>query len=185
MIHESLILIILSASFSILMKEYNDFSITDKISPDVIFQYILPPIILSAGFNMRKKYFFRNLGYIGLFGFAGTIVMFTLCTICFYFIQNLIQGDDGNMWTIVPVMKLAAALVATDTIAPLTLIDQKQFPTLFSVVFGEGVSNDAVALLLMSVVDDLDMENGRTTLPQNSRTWTSHGDSSLALFSVH
>ena len=49
-------------------------------------------------------------------------------------------------------MCLSATLIATDTIAPLTLIDQKAYPTLFSVVFGEGVSNDAVALLIMNVV---------------------------------
>ena len=52
-------------------------------------------------------------------------------------------------------MSLSAPLIATDTIAPLTLIDQIEYPTLFSVVFGEGVSNDAVALLLMNVVADL------------------------------
>jgi NhaP-type Na+/H+ or K+/H+ antiporter len=49
-------------------------------------------------------------------------------------------------------MCLSATLIATDSIAPLTLIDQKAFPTLFSLVFGEGVSNDAVSLLIMNVV---------------------------------
>lgn len=58
-------------------------------------------------------------------------------------------------------MCLSATLIATDTIAPLTLIDQKAFPTLFSVVFGEGVSNDAVALLLMNVV--LNMKDSKSS----------------------
>lgn len=57
-------------------------------------------------------------------------------------------------------MSLAAPLIATDTIAPLTLIDQVEFPTLFSIIFGEGVSNDAVALLLMNVVSDLNNKPG-------------------------
>lgn len=62
----------------------------------------------------------------------------------------------GNLkfmrWTITTTMCLSATLIATDSIAPLTLINQKTHPTLFSVVFGEGVSNDAVALLIMDVV---------------------------------
>ena len=43
-------------------------------------------------------------------------------------------------------------MVATDTIAPLTLIDQNKAPRLFSIIFGEGVNNDAVALIIMNVV---------------------------------
>jgi hypothetical protein len=56
-------------------------------------------------------------------------------------------------------MSLSVTLIATDTIAPLTLISAKQYPTLFSVVFGEGVMNDAVALLLMNVVLDIKKAN--------------------------
>jgi NhaP-type Na+/H+ or K+/H+ antiporter len=53
-------------------------------------------------------------------------------------------------------MKMAATLIATDTIAPLTLIDDEAYPTLFSIIFGEGISNDAVALILMTTVLKLD-----------------------------
>lgn len=158
--HESLVIIIISAVFSYIFYEVADFSISSHISPDIIFQYILPPIILSAGFNMRKRYFFKNLGYIALFGLIGTVIMFALCTAGFYLTHRLIdkEGDlnqGQKQWSVKDVMGLSSALVATDTIAPLSLIDQKAYPTLFSVVFGEGVSNDAVALLLMDVVGEL------------------------------
>jgi NhaP-type Na+/H+ or K+/H+ antiporter len=158
--HESLIIIIISAVFSYIFYELADFSISSHISPDIIFQYILPPIILSAGFNMRKRYFFKNLGFIALFGLIGTVIMFVLCTGGFYLTHRLMDKDgelnkNHKQWSVKDVMSLSSALVATDTIAPLSLIDQKAYPTLFSLVFGEGVSNDAVALLLMDVVGEL------------------------------
>ena len=175
--HESLIIIVVSAVFSYIFNQVADFSISSHISPDIIFQYILPPLILSAGFNMRKRYFFKNLGYIGLFGLIGTVIMFVLCTAGFYLTHRLIDqhGDlnrDNKQWSVKDVMSLSSALVATDTIAPLSLIDQKAYPTLFSVVFGEGVSNDAVALLLMEVVGDM-KNNGSESevyLPSHRRT---------------
>jgi NhaP-type Na+/H+ or K+/H+ antiporter len=37
-------------------------------------------------------------------------------------------------------------------VAALTLIDSVQFPKLFSIIFGEGMVNDAVAIILFKVV---------------------------------
>ena len=39
---------------------------------DVFFNFILPPIIFSAGYTMRKRKFFQNFGTIVLLGVAGT-----------------------------------------------------------------------------------------------------------------
>ena len=96
--HESLIILLIAAPFAyflpILMtdneQERESYKISPKISPDIIFNYLLPPIIMSAGFNMRKKFFFKNLGYIGLFGFVGTVINFMIVTTLIYWVNSMI-----------------------------------------------------------------------------------------------
>jgi NhaP-type Na+/H+ or K+/H+ antiporter len=74
-------------------------------------------------------------------------------------------------------MCLSATLIATDTIAPLTLINQKSYPTMFSLVFGEGVSNDAVSLIIMNVVLGLKTtKNGIFLINVASLGWGLVGD---------
>jgi NhaP-type Na+/H+ or K+/H+ antiporter len=50
---------------------------------------------------------------------------------------------------------LASVLCATDTVAALTIVKEKRFPTLNSILFGEGVVNDAVAFLLFHADEEL------------------------------
>lgn len=50
---------------------------------------------------------------------------------------------------------LASVLCATDTVAALTIVKEKNYPTLNSILFGEGVVNDAVSILLFRAVERL------------------------------
>jgi sodium/hydrogen exchanger-like protein 6/7/sodium/hydrogen exchanger 8 len=49
-------------------------------------------------------------------------------------------------------IKYSATISATDSVAALTLIKPAEHPKLFSVIFGEGMVNDAVAIILFKVV---------------------------------
>lgn len=47
-----------------------------KFSGEIFFYVCLPPIIFASGFNMRRRRFFQNIGYVLLFGIFGTILTF-------------------------------------------------------------------------------------------------------------
>jgi NhaP-type Na+/H+ or K+/H+ antiporter len=64
---------------------------------------------------------------------------------------------------------LASVLCATDTNAALTIVKENKFPTLNSILFGEGVVNDAVAILLFHAVEEY-IINEKTT-SSLSNTW--------------
>ena len=46
---------------------------------------------------------------------------------------------------------LSATLTATDTVAVLALIKKNKFPKVHSIIFGEGLLNDAVAIILFKI----------------------------------
>jgi len=56
-------------------------------------------------------------------------------------------------------MLFSAIICATDSVAALTLIPSDTYPKLFSVVFGEGMINDAVSIILYKSVDELVASN--------------------------
>lgn len=52
-------------------------------------------------------------------------------------------------------MLLSAVLCATDSVAALAIVKESDFPTLNSILFGEGVVNDAVSILIFKSVEKM------------------------------
>ena len=50
-------------------------------------------------------------------------------------------------------MIFSATICATDSVAALTMIKADKYPKLFSVVFGEGMVNDAVAIIIFVSIE--------------------------------
>ena len=46
----------------------------------------------------------------------------------------------------------AGIICSSDVVAPLTLINKDKFPKVFSIVFGEGIVNDAMSIILFQCV---------------------------------
>ena len=157
---ESLIILFLSTCCSLYFKSAYGFSLSDSIPTNMIFKLLAPPIIFAAGFNLREKYFFKHLGFISLYGFIGTIVSFVVMSTGIFFtnrfLQNYITVDTSDYkWTLITVMKVCAPLINTDTVGPLYLIEEEEYPALHSIIFGEGILNDGAGLILVDTILDL------------------------------
>eukprot|EP00658_Telonema_sp_P-2_P024617 TRINITY_DN1989_c0_g1_i1.p1 TRINITY_DN1989_c0_g1~~TRINITY_DN1989_c0_g1_i1.p1 ORF type:complete len:586 (+),score=186.49 TRINITY_DN1989_c0_g1_i1:147-1904(+) len=117
-----------------------------QFDESVFFIVLLPPIIFEAGYNMQRRYFFRNLGTICTYAFAGTFIS--------TFVIGGLVWAVGNMGLAVRMSMLeclifGALISATDPVTVLAVFSKlKADPDLFSFVFGESVLNDAVAIVL-------------------------------------
>ena len=76
----------------------------------------------------------------------------------FYYVEWIREWgniDDKVILTTSLIIKYSATICASDSVAALTMIKSKEYPKLFSIVFGEGMVNDAVAIILFKVVGDI------------------------------
>ena len=64
-------------------------------------------------------------------------------------------------------MIFAATICASDSVAALTMIKPEKYPKLFSVVFGEGMVNDAVSIILFISVELFHGDNKKWVMSLN------------------
>ena len=121
-----------------------------EFSPNLIFFVILPPIILDAGYTLKRKDFFHNLGSILLLAVVGTVLNNLVFGYLMYGFAKLgwIPLDPNSP---LECLLFGAVVSATDTVATLAVLGSKEVdahPLLYSLVFGESVLNDAIAIVL-------------------------------------
>ncbi|OWM85841.1 hypothetical protein CDL15_Pgr012091 [Punica granatum] len=105
-----------------------------RFNEELFFMYLLPPIIFNAGFQVKKKQFFQNFFTIMLFGVVGVFISVFVIT-----------AAIGTIFS------------STDTVCTLQVLHQDETPLLYSLVFGEGVVNDATSVVLFNAVQKLDV----------------------------
>jgi sodium/hydrogen exchanger-like protein 6/7 len=140
--------------------------------PEIFFFVILPPIIFQAGYRIKKRHFFRNVGSLMTYAFAGTTIScfivgllmwgYTLSPINEGMLnddwKNLLNGFSGS---VVFSLLFGALISATDPVTVLAVFhDLHADYDLYSLVFGESVMNDAVAIVLFGSIDAYNPEGG-------------------------
>ncbi|VEU42604.1 unnamed protein product [Pseudo-nitzschia multistriata] len=121
-----------------------------EFQPEVFFFVLLPPIIFEAGYSLDRKGFFDNIGAITLFAIFGTFLStFVVGYLCFIAAQlGLVAIDDENP---MEALIFGALISSVDPVATLSIMGNEDLnvdPLLYSLVFGESVLNDAVAISL-------------------------------------
>ena len=122
-----------------------------KLNPEIFFFIYLPPIIFEAAYSLDRKLFFDNIGAIALYAMIGTIMN---CFIIAYL--TLLIGQSGIITSIdaknpVEVLLFGALVSAVDPVATLSIMGSPELEcnkTAYTLVFGESVLNDAIAMVL-------------------------------------
>ncbi|CAH9120012.1 unnamed protein product [Cuscuta epithymum] len=124
-----------------------------RFSEELFFIYLLPPIIFNAGFQVKKKQFFQNFLTIMLFGVVGVFISTCIITAGSRFLFPKLSISD---LTVRDYLAIGTIFSSTDTVCTLQVLHQEETPLLYSLVFGEGVVNDATSVVLFNAVQKID-----------------------------
>ncbi|XP_077465170.1 sodium/hydrogen exchanger 6a [Stigmatopora argus] len=123
--------------------------------PEVFFNILLPPIIFHAGYSLKRRHFFRNMGSILAYAFLGTVVScFVIGLLMYGCVLLMMQmGQLGGDFFFTDCLFFGAIVSATDPVTVLAIFNELQVDVdLYALLFGESVLNDAVAVILSSAI---------------------------------
>ncbi|XP_065056050.1 sodium/hydrogen exchanger 9-like [Rhopilema esculentum] len=132
-------------------SELEDMAVFD---PEIFFYVLLPPIIFFAGFNMQKRFFFRNLGAILMYAFVGTTISTVIFGAMIYGYTNMVHSEYYATFDFQKCLMFGSLISATDPVTVLAIFhDMHVDVDLYALMFGESVMNDAVAIVLYRTVE--------------------------------
>lgn len=114
---------------------------------DVFFLYLLPPIVLDAGYFMPTRPFFENIGTIFWYAVVGTlwnsigigVSLFGICQIEAFGLSDI---------TLLQNLLFGSLISAVDPVAVLAVFENIHVnEQLYILVFGESLLNDAVTVV--------------------------------------
>ncbi|KAM3842994.1 sodium/hydrogen exchanger 6-like [Diretmus argenteus] len=123
--------------------------------PEVFFNILLPPIIFHAGYSLKRRHFFRNIGSILTYAFMGTVIScFVIGLIMYGFVTFMkFVGQLGGDFFFTDCLFFGAIVSATDPVTVLAIFNELKVDVdLYALLFGESVLNDAVAIVLSSSI---------------------------------
>lgn len=114
---------------------------------------LLPPIIFESGYNLQKRPFFRNIGTILMFAFMGTFIAIFSSSIIFYLTSKITQDQA---FTLKESFAFGSFISATDPVSVLAIFKEMDADVnLYSIVFGESIMNDAIAITMYETVKEI------------------------------
>ncbi|XP_062707294.1 sodium/hydrogen exchanger 3 isoform X18 [Aedes albopictus] len=143
---ESCLLIVVGVIIGVLLRYATNLHVS-PLTPNTFFFYMLPPIILDAGYFMPNRMFFDNIGTILLMAVIGTI--FNIATIGVSLWACGLTGIFGVDLPFLHVFLFSSLISAVDPVAVLAVFEEIHVnEVLYIVVFGESLLNDAVTVVM-------------------------------------
>ena len=116
----------------------------------VFYSILFPPVIFNAGFTLKQKDFVKNIGSIFTYAFLGTIISTLVLSLSIYGLNKWLKLVDLDF---IESLMFGALLSPIDTVATISVLTEMNvIPVLYSLVFGESVLNDAVAIALCTAL---------------------------------
>ncbi|ETE69959.1 Sodium/hydrogen exchanger 1, partial [Ophiophagus hannah] len=124
------------------------------LNSKVFFLFLLPPIILDAGYFLPLRQFTENMGTILIFAVIGTLwnaffvgaLMYAVCQI-----SGPLLSDIGLLYNLL----FGSIISAVDPVAVLAVFEEIHINELLHIlVFGESLLNDAVTVVLYHLFEE-------------------------------
>ncbi|CAN7991057.1 unnamed protein product, partial [Ixodes hexagonus] len=142
---ESCILIVIGVVIGLLLF-YTGLTSVGPLTPDVFFLFMLPPIVLDAGYYMPNRSFFDNLGSIMTYAVLGTVWNTLTIGLCLWGVG--LTGLYGTEVPLLDALLFSSIISAVDPVAVLAVFEEIHVnDVLYILVFGESLLNDAVTVV--------------------------------------
>ncbi|XP_034129477.1 sodium/hydrogen exchanger 3 isoform X15 [Drosophila guanche] len=164
---ESCLLIVVGVVIGVVLYFCTDVAVS-PLTPNTFFFYMLPPIILDAGYFMPNRLFFDNLGTILLMAVVGTI--FNIATIGGALYACGLTGIYGEGQTpgLMDIFLFTSLISAVDPVAVLAVFEEIHVnEILYIVVFGESLLNDAVTVVMYHMMEGYTTIGLDNVIPQD------------------
>ncbi|XP_017261932.2 sodium/hydrogen exchanger 9 isoform X1 [Kryptolebias marmoratus] len=128
--------------------------------PEVLFDLFLPAVIFYGAYTLNQKRLIQNLGSVVTYAFLGTLISCICIGACMYGFTRLVvllkPTADGKFF-LTDCLLFGAIMSATDPVSVLGLLSDLRVDfDLRTLLFGESVLNDAVAIVLTHAIATYD-----------------------------
>ncbi|KAM6409344.1 sodium/hydrogen exchanger 5 [Rhynochetos jubatus] len=123
-----------------------------QLEPNMFFLFLLPPIVLDSGYFMPSRLFFDNIGAILTYAVVGTLWNSFTTGTALWGLHRAGLMDPGVEAGLMDFLLFGSLISAVDPVAVLAVFEEVHVnETLFIIVFGESLLNDAVTVVLYKV----------------------------------
>lgn len=119
-----------------------------QLEPGTFFLFLLPPIVLDSGYFMPSRLFFDNLGAILTYAVVGTLWNAFTTGTALWGLQQAGLVAPRVQAGLLDFLLFGSLISAVDPVAVLAVFEEVHVnETLFIIVFGESLLNDAVTVV--------------------------------------